>query len=165
MNLIAPPVYVSAISRDELNRCLVAWGHKMGAFTRPSYAIEAHHALFHHGKPVAVTAASDTVRETVGRGLARRQDVVELARLCAVRPHLCRVMLRLWRELLLPEIAAAHGRTAAVSYQDEAYHRGDVYRFDGWQMIGKAGGGGRDARSGRPSRDLRVWLWTIEAAE
>jgi antitoxin VapB len=156
---LEPVAHIEAIDRATLNRCLSAWGHRMGEFTRPSYAIEAHHALFHHGEPIAVTAASETVRETIGDTGISRFEVVELARLCAMRPHLSRPMLRLWRELLFPDIAAAHGRAFAVSYQDEALHTGDVYRHDGWLKIGKGGRGGPDSRTGRLGRSLAIWGW------
>lgn len=157
--MFAPVVHIEAIDRADANRLLAAWGHRMGAYTRPSYAIEAHHALFHCGEPVAVTMTGETVREVVGDTGVRREDAVELARLCAAREHLCRPMLRLWREFVFPAVAAAHGRAVAVSYQDEALHTGDVYRFDGWQRIGKGGGGGRDSRTGRPGRKLAIWGW------
>lgn len=136
----------------------------MGAMLRPSYAIEAHHALFEHGRPVAVTAAGEPVREVVGQTGIRRDQAVELTRLCAARRDLCRPMLRLWREMIFPAVAGAHGREVAVSYQDEALHNGDLYRFDGWLLLGKGGGGGRDTRTGRPGRKMKIWGWPPEHA-
>lgn len=158
-SLLTPIAHLEAIERRDLNRLLVAWGHRMGPYSRPSYAIEAHHALFQHGEPVAVVAAGETVREVVGSTGVRRDQAVELARLCAARRDLCRPMLRLWREMILPDLIVAHRRDVAVSYQDEALHSGDLYRFDGWLLLGKAGGGGRDGRTGRPGRKMRVWGW------
>lgn len=73
-------------------------------------------------------------------------------------------MLRLWREMLFPAIAAAHRREVAVSYQDEALHTGDLYRFDGWLLLGKGGGGGRDSRTGRPGRKMKIWGWPRDVA-
>lgn len=164
--MMFPPVlHVEAIDRVQLNRLLVDWDHRMGPFRRPRYAIEAHHALMHNGAPVAVTAASETVREVVGQTGIRRDQCVELARLCACRPHLCRAMLRMWREFLFPSIAAAHRRQLAISYQDADLHTGQTYRFDGWVMVGRGGRGGPDSRSGRPSRDLRIWAWPPEVAD
>lgn len=157
--LVSPPVYVEPIDRTELNRLLAAWGHRMGQYTRPTFAFEAHHALFHHGEAVAVTAAGETVREVVGDTDLRRDEVVELVRLCAGSLYLCRLMLRLWRELLFPDLAAAHGRRLAVSYQDKALHSGNLYRFDGWRVLGKGGGGGTDQRTGRESRRMTIWGW------
>lgn len=162
--LFAPIQHIDAIDRADLNRLLVAWGHRMGAYSRPSYAIEAHYAMFEHGEPVAVAAAGETVREVVGQTGIRREQCVELARLCAVRPGLCRPMLRLWREMVFPALATMHGRALAVSYQDEALHTGDVYRFDGWLMIGRGGGGGADARTGRAGRRMKIWAWPPDAA-
>lgn len=162
MMLFPPIAHMEAIDRAELNRCLVAWGHRMGPYTRPQFEIEAHHALFERGEPVAVAAAGETVREVVGQTQLRRGEVVELVRLCAARPYLCRPMLRLWREMVFPSLAAVHGRPIAVSYQDEALHTGDVYRFDGWLLLGRAGGGGPDSRTGRAGRKMRVWGWAGE---
>ncbi|KQT52241.1 MULTISPECIES: hypothetical protein [unclassified Aureimonas] len=159
MDFLPPIAHLETIDRRELNRLLVAWGHRMGVYSRPTYTFEAHHALFSHGEPVAVTAAGETAREVVGQTGIRRDEAVELVRLCASRPDLCRPMLRLWREFVFPPIALMHGRTVAVSYQDEALHSGDLYRFDGWQILGKGGGGGTDARTGRPSRKMKIWGW------
>ncbi len=135
IGLVTPLAHVEAIDRATLNRLLVRWEHRMGPYTRPSYAIEAHHALFHHGEPVAVTAAGESVREVIGQARIPRHRCVELARLCASRRDLCRPMLRLWREFVFPAVGAVHGRDLAVSYQDEALHSGDVYRFDGWVLL------------------------------
>ncbi len=35
MTLFGPLVGFDAITQDESNRCLVAWGHKMGPWERP----------------------------------------------------------------------------------------------------------------------------------
>lgn len=157
--LLAPLLHIDPIDRGELNRLLGLWGHRMGPYTRPAYAFEAHHAMFEQGEPVAVAAAGETVREVVGQTGIRRDQCVELVRLCAARRDLCRPMLRLWRESILPAIGAVHGRGLAVSYQDEALHTGDLYRFDGWALIGRGGGGGRDFRTGRVGRRMKIWAW------
>jgi hypothetical protein len=162
--LFAPVAHIDTIERSELNRLLLRWGHRMGAYSRPNYTFEAHHALFQQGEPVAVTAAGETAREVVGQTGIRREECVELVRLCAARRDLCRPMLRLWREMIFPAIASVHSRQVAVSYQDEALHSGDIYRWDGWLDIGKAGGGGKDSRTGRSGRKMRVWAWPPEAA-
>lgn len=159
MMLVPPIAHLEAIDRDELNRCLVAWGHRMGPWTRPCFAFEAFHALFEHGRPVAVAAAGETPREVVGDTGLLRAEVVELGRLCAERPGLNRIMLRLWREMVFPALARAHDRRLAVSYQDEALHNGNIYRFDGWRRIGRGISGGNDARSGRRHRSLAIWGW------
>lgn len=156
---IAPLVHLEAMTRQDANRLLVRWEHRMGPYNRPNYALEAHHALFHNGEPVAVAMSGETVREVVAQTRIRREEAVELVRLCAARPGLNRAMLRLWREFVLPSLLDVHGRRVAVSYSDESLHRGDVYRFDGWADLGKAGPGGNDARTGRAHRALRVWAY------
>lgn len=162
MMLVPPIAHVDTIDRDTLNRYLIAWGHRMGAYRRPTFAFEAHHSLFENGDPVVVAAAGETAREVVGDTGLKRDEVIELVRLCAARPGLCRPMLRLWREFVLPALSTAHGRAIAVSYQDEALHSGDIYRFDGWSLIGRGGGGGTDARSGRKGRKMRIWGWSSD---
>jgi len=51
-------------------------------------------------------------------------DAVELSCLCAAKPDLCRLALRLWRSFAFPTIAAARGCRWAVSYQDAVLHSG-----------------------------------------
>jgi hypothetical protein len=114
--LVPPILHVEQIDRAELNKLLEAWGHRMGPYTRPTYTFEAHHALFRHGRPIAVTAAGETVRETVGDTGIARSSCVELARLCSLSPFLCRPMLRLWRHIIFPAIADAHHRRSASSW-------------------------------------------------
>lgn len=163
MLMLAPPVaHLEAIERSNLNRLLVEWGHRMGPYRRPNYTFEAHHAFFVHGEPVAVSASGETVRETVGRTGIARGEVVELVRLCASREHLCRPMLRLWREIIFPALSERYQRPIAISYQDEALHSGNLYRFDGWIDLGKGGGGGPDTRTGRVGRSLRIWGWAAD---
>jgi antitoxin VapB len=162
--LIAPIAHLEAVDRSVANRLLTDWGHKMGPIRRPNFAIDAHHVLFSHGLPVALASSGETVREVVGRTGIRREQCVELVRLCASRRDLRRVMLRLWREMVFPDVARAHGRDLAVSYQDRALHTGDTYRFDGWLAIGKGGGGGPDSRSGAPGRKMTIWAWPPETA-
>jgi hypothetical protein len=165
VNLFAPIAHLEAIDRAAANEMLDRWGHKMGPIRRPNFTIDAHHALFHHGEAVAVASCGETVREVVGQTGIRRDQCVELVRLCAARRDLCRVMLRLWREMVFPEVARAHGREIAVSYQDRALHSGDTYRFDGWLAIGKGGGGGSDSRTGAPGRKMTIWAWPPEMAK
>lgn len=78
----------------------------------------------------------------------------ELSRLAASREGLCRVVLRLWREFVFPSL----GYEWAVSYSDNAIHRGELYRCDGWQKVAQARSG-TDRRSGRPGRNKSVWVW------
>jgi antitoxin VapB len=144
------------VSLTSANRCLIEWGHKMGALNRGNQGAVACHALIHEGKPVAVTTASNLIAPVVGGGCnwMTRENTVELSRLCAARPGLCRVALRLWREFVFPALPYQ----MAMSYQDADLHNGNTYRFDGWEMVGRARSG-PDTRSGRPGRDKRVWAW------
>jgi len=149
------------ISRVEANRCLIAWGHRMGPLERGNEA-GTHFALLHHGRPVAVASQSTLIRECVGGGLQHltRENCCELARLCAERPGLCRVVLRLWREFVFPEL----GYRYAISYQDADLHKGHTYRFDGWTRSEQLARSGTDQRSGRKGRRKWVWVWELPAA-
>ena len=144
------------IELEEANACLIAWGHKMGPLKRGNQGAWCH-ALFHEGRPVAVTTASYLISANVGGGLKhlRRENTVELSRLCAERPHLCRVALRIWREFVFPTLNFQY----AMSYQDADLHNGNTYRFDGWQRHGTLLHSGTDTRSGRPGRSKYVWTW------
>jgi len=156
-----PLVTFDSISLGEANDCLSRWGHRMGPLVRPMLAPSAH-ALFHGGRPVAVCTTSCLIGERVGGGLAHltRGTTVELSRLCAERPGLCRVALRLWREFVFP---ALPGVASAISYQDADLHTGATYRFDGWRRAAYAHSGD-DRRSGRKGRNKWVWVWPPEAA-
>lgn len=144
-----------AIPLEDANRALEAWGHKMGALRRPCFADTAQHGLLHDGKLVAVACTAGLIQDAVaGFPAANRSNAIELARLCAERPGLCRVALRLWREFTWPTF----GRAYAISYQDADLHTGNTYRFDGWRRISFSASG-PDARSGRQGRRKWVWVW------
>jgi antitoxin VapB len=119
-----------------------------------------NYALYHDGRPVAVTMANTLIRERVGGTDLdlTRENTVELSRLCAARGGLNRVALRLWREFVFPTL----GYQYAISYQDAQLHTGNTYRFDGWRRIGFSSSG-TDSRSGRKGRRKFVWLWELEA--
>jgi antitoxin VapB len=157
--LIAPIASFDSISLDELNDALVAWGHKMGEWRRPPYR-GFFHGLREHGRLVAVLAAGDLIRETAA-GMSRA-EAFELGRVCAVRPHLNRVALRLWREMVFPDLCRVHGWRWCISYQDAALHSGDLYRFDGWVRLAYSRSG-NDHRSGRKGRNKWVWGWCDDA--
>lgn len=159
MNLAPPIAHLAEIERAELNRALVAWGHRIGQWNRPQM-LEWHHGLFHNGRLVAVTATASLIRETCA-GLTRDQ-AIELGRLCASDRHLCRPMLRLWREFVFRPLAERRGWTWAVSYQDAVMHTGNTYRMDGWVRIG-AGSSGPDSRSGRQGRKRVIWGYCLDA--
>lgn len=164
MSFLDPLVSFDTISADELNWCLRSWGHKMGELRRPEeYGFWAQ-ALRHNGRMVAVTAANTLIRETCA-GLLTREEAVELSRVCAERPDLCRVAVRLWREFVLPPLREARGFSWAVSYQDSVIHGGGLYRFDGWVRLGVARSGAVDPRSGRAGRPRVVWGWHPDPAE
>lgn len=150
-----PLVTFDGIGLHQANELLVAWGHKMGPLERGN-SVGVHHALYHAGEPVAVAMTASLIRECVGGGLGHltRANCMELARLCAARPGLCRVALRLWREFVFPQLGVA----AAISYQDADLHSGATYRFDGWTRAAFSHSG-TDARSGRVGRNKWIWVW------
>lgn len=155
MNLIQPMVSFTGCSHVEANACLLEWGHKMGPLYRGNQGAICHW-LLHEDKPVAVTMASTTIKPTVGgkTGLTR-ENAIELSRLCAARPGLCRVALRLWREFVFPSL----GYQFAISYQDADLHNGNTYRFDGWKRSSEMSRSGTDSRSGRVGRNKWIWIW------
>lgn len=161
MILIAPIAHIAQIDMDEANNALVSWGHRMGACNRPNADIWAH-GLHEHGRLVAVAVTAGLVARTCA-GFTRA-EAVELARLCAARPDLCRVMLRMWREFVFPPLCHCYGYQWAVSYQDEALHSGDTYRFDGWVRLDRSRSG-TDQRSGREGRSKTIWGWHPDPAE
>lgn len=145
-------------SETEANDLLVAWGHRMGPLNRGNRAASHAHVLLAHNKPVAVALTSSLIRECVGGGLGHmtRANTVELSRLCAADSWACRVMLRLWRELVFPEL----GVQFAISYQDVDAHTGNTYRFDGWRRLGYSSSG-TDSRTGRRGRRKNIWVWEL----
>ena len=160
MSLLTPLVSFDTITADELDACLVAWGHKMGPLNRPpAYGFGAH-GLVHDGVLVGVCSWSALVRENcAGMDFLPRETTTELSRVCASRRDLCRVMVRLWREFVFPGVQRARRHEWAVSYQDAHLHSGDLYRNDGWAKIGRFRSGGMDPRTGRKGRDGFVWGW------
>jgi hypothetical protein len=154
-NLLPAAVTFDSVSLADANLMLESWGHKMGACKRGN-ARGWSHALMHQGEPVAVTVTASLIRETVGGAPhLNRGNCIELARLCAARPGLCRVALRLWREFVFPTLPYEF----AMSYQDADLHNGNTYRFDGWKRVSFSRSG-KDTRSGRQGRNKWVWVWT-----
>ncbi len=153
-----PLASLEEVDRADANRMLVAWNHKMGPLERGNES-GRHFALFNNGRPVAITCQTTLIRERVGGGMGHltRDNCCELARLCAERPGLCRVALRLWREFVFPEI----GYQFAISYQDADLHNGNTYRFDGWTRSEQIASSGTDQRSGRKGRRKWVWSWEL----
>lgn len=155
-----PLVSFDVIGADELNWALVKWGHKMGPLDRPLQYGGGAHGLRHNGVLVAVSAWSTLIRENcAGMDFLPRETTTELSRVCASRPDLCRLVVRMWREFAFPSICAARGHEWAVSYQDGHLHSGDLYRFDGWVKLGIFKSGAADPRTGRTGRSGFVWGW------
>lgn len=154
---LAPLAQLVDVSIEEANTMLVAWDHKMGPLRRGDQRAWCH-ALIHEDRPVAVVTTSYLIRENVaGLPMLVRDNTCELSRLCAARPGLCRVMLRMWREFVFPGLPFEH----AISYQDADLHNGNTYRFDGWRRIGYSSSG-TDSRSGRKGRRKWIWGWACD---
>jgi hypothetical protein len=165
--LYAPIIGLVPYTLDYANRLLVHWEHKLGICERP-FRSEAF-GLELDGRAIAVAISASAVSSTVA-GYAR-QEVVELARLgrAPEAPWVLRVMLRLWRSVLAPRWECWPVK-AAISYHKQAWHSGDIYRFDGWEKIredcGSSGGGAwtkpraiGDAALGRKT----LWVWRYAA--
>lgn len=143
------------VTLTEANEYLEKWEHKMGKLRRGRQGALCH-MLFLRGEPVGLTAASNIIAQNVGGGLKdlTRINTIELSRLCSSKPNICRVVLRMWREFVFPELKYE----VAISYQDSKLHNGDTYRFDGWKKIGFSHSG-KDTRTGRLGRDKYIWVW------
>lgn len=152
---VFPTITFAEISRIELNRFLVEWNHRMGEVNRPNHGWS--HGLFHGGRLLAVTATDRLIRERVVG--FRRDEAIELSRLCAARSDLNRVALRLWRSFVFPAICESGRYRWAVSYQDAVIHSGNLYRFDGWVIVGRSRSG-TDNRSARKGRRKVIWGWS-----
>lgn len=162
MSLLDPLVSFDTISLSEANSALVAWGHKMGAVERPEGFGCGAHGLRHAGRLVAVTTWHTLIRKNgAGLDFLPRATTAELSRVCAERPDLCRVALRLWREFVFPALGEARGHIWAISYQDAALHTGNLYRFDGWVPLALSSSG-TDQRSGKSGRRKVVWGWRAD---
>lgn len=166
--LTAAPVAADSIAIADANALLVAWGHMLGPLNRP-FSQRAY-ALLMDGEPVSLAMSASAVSATVAG--YRRDQVVELARLCSApgRAWASRVMLRLWRAVFAqrwPDWPVL----AAVSYSQNAHHRGDLYRFDGWTRVRDDAGHppGRTAtwaryEPGHPALGSKsLWVWRYAA--
>lgn len=154
-----PRIGFTEISLSECSAYLENWGHRMGPLCRPCSSDVAY-ALY-DAKPVAVLTQSSLIRERVaGAHWLCRENTIEVSRICADRPTLCRVVLRLWREFVFPVL----NEGAAISYQDAQLHTGNLYRFDGWRRLPQLSRSGTDQRSGRKGRNKWIWCWPPSAA-
>jgi hypothetical protein len=156
------PLVAWGLCDDHLaDQLLVAWGHYLGSCDRP-YGRQSF-ALTLAGEVVGVAVSASTVSATVAG--YQRQEVVELARLCAHPEHrdLTRVALRLWR-ILAPGEWPYWPVRALVSYSDSSRHKGNIYRADGWTRVaetkGSSGGGTWSTKKEATSKTL--WKWIVE---
>lgn len=137
---LSMPVHVAGFAPVPLaqaNLLLAEWGHYLGPVQRP-FGSQAW-LLDVAGEPVSVAVSCSIVSPTVGE--YRRDEVVELARLCSApgTSWATRVTLRLWREVAAP-LWPYWAVRAAVAYSQNARHDGRLYRFDGWDRVrGDAG--------------------------
>ena len=158
-----PIVGLMPIDVATANARLVEWGHRLGPCNRP-FGQRAY-ALALGGRPVSVAISASVVSATVAG--FRRNEVVECARLCSdpAEGWATRVMLRLWREACAP-LWPFWTVLAAVSYSHNAHHRGDLYRFDGWEKAAEncgSHGGGTWSRKRYATDAVRgsktLWVW------
>jgi hypothetical protein len=158
-----PMAAFDLIPDDRADACLAEWGHWLGACSRPF----GRHSfgLFIHGELLCVAVSASTVNATCGG--YPRSEVVELARLCSHPDHreLTRIGLRLWR-VVAPGCWARDfwPVTAAVSYSNNARHKGDIYRFDGWKKVKDVPGGctGPNAGYTRKKSYEAKTVWAFE---
>lgn len=131
--LLYEPATVQMVDCDkrEANDLLTEWKHPLGPCERPFH--QEQQLLLVAGEPVALTVSASTVSSAVGTH--RRTEVVELARIArapgarwAMRPA-----LRLWRAVFAQRWET-WDVVAAYSYSLPGYS-GDIYRFDGWEMV------------------------------
>jgi hypothetical protein len=156
--MLFPMVNFDSIELADANKRLREWGHRMGELHRPNGDVWCH-GLFLERELIGVATTSALIASRVAVEADRtRTNTIELSRLCAARPDLCRVVLRLWREFVFPTI----GFPWAISYQDAVLHTGNIYRFDGWQRFPKKSRSGTDQRSGRQGRTKWIWGWPVD---
>lgn len=164
VSLFADPfVSFDTIDRDELNECLVRWGHRMGPLNRPAYTKPIDFALRRHGKPVAVIASDTLIRDTCGFD---RSAAFELSRLCGPEHGMCADAMWMWRHFAYPIISHAWRTPWVISYQDATQHKGFLYRYDNWVVIGYSVSG-RDPRAQPGTASVRrkvIWGWNADAA-
>lgn len=164
MNMF-PIIAFDLIPNEDADARLVEWGHWLGGCNRP-FGRQSF-GLFVHNELLAVAVSASTVNGRCGG--YERQQVVELARLCAHPDHrdLTRVALRLWRKIA-PQCWSAHywPVTACVSYSNAIRHKGDIYRFDGWRKVADTHGGKCGVNTGwtRPRHNYdpkAIWVYDV----
>ena len=159
--LIDPLVSLDLIERPVLNAMLVEWHHQHGPIERPIFKSPVDVGLRHQGRLVAVIACDTLIRTTQGFS---RSQACEVSRVCAAAPGMCSSALRLWRHFVYPTIVAAWGTPWVISYQDATRHEGNLYRRDGWALIG-CSRGGADSRAVAGTVRVRrrlIWAWNAD---
>jgi hypothetical protein len=171
---VAPATF-DTLDMAEGNALLTTWGHRLGQLHRP-FTSRCYVFLL-DGEPISLAMSASIISGTVqvqpdaagelGRRL-RRTQVVELARLCSApgQAWASRVMIRVWREVFAPRWPD-WPVAAAISYSQNAHHRGDLYRFDGWTAVrtnaGASLGAGtwsKKRSSADPEHGLKtLWVW------
>ena len=161
MNLF-PLANFDLIDNQIADTLLEEWGHWLGGCNRPfgrqSFGLEIQGIGI-----VSVAVSASTVSASCGD--FKRQEIVELARLCSHPDHrwATRVCLRLWRELA-PYSWPYWPVRACVSYANALRHSGDVYRFDGWKRIANSKGstGGGTWSKHKKMEPKSVWAYELE---
>lgn len=165
--LIDPYISFDTINRDEMNRCLKTWRHRMGAIRRPVFKTPTDFVLRRHGEPLVVIAADTLIRPTCKLD---RSSAFELSRLCADPEHygMCSLAMRLWRIFAYPVIVRDWGTPWVISYQDAAStHNGNLYRYDGWVILGYSVSG-KDPRAMPETAEVRrkvIWGWNADVEQ
>jgi hypothetical protein len=121
-----PVVAFDLIDNEQADAALQEWGHWLGGCNRP-FGRQSWGLLL-AGELVAVAVSASTVNAKCG-GYGR-QEVVELARLCAHPEHrdLTRVALRLWRK-----VAEVKGGSAGQTWErprKQAYEAKSVWALE-----------------------------------
>lgn len=129
---VEPMVALMPVDMATANDLLIRWGHRLGTVNRPSR--QEAFVLESHGRAVSL-ATSGIIMSNEVAGY-QREEVIELSRLCTdpAESWATRVMLRLWRTHCAPAWSCWEVH-AAVFYSQNSQHKGDVYRFDGWEKI------------------------------
>ncbi len=153
---------------DNANWLLEQWGHYLGPCHRP-FGIDCW-TFDVAGQPVSVAVGASIVSAHLvdddGNELFRRDQVIELARLCSVERWATRLMLRWWREV--GALRWSHWPVeAAVAYSQNNRHAGDIYRWDGWKRVRSNSGSGQGGGTWTKHRDTAhaavgpksLWVW------
>lgn len=167
-----PMVGLMPLDMAYANRLLVEWDHSLGPVNRPfgqlAYALELQ------GGAVSLAVSASTTGEAVtgkhprtgDRVHFKRGQVVELARLCSAPGYnwATRIMLRLWREVCAQQWPYWPA-LAAASYSENAKHKGEIYRADGWLPVNTNCGFVSGANYGRAAETYAangkktLWIW------